>query len=65
MDFCEEMAEEKDFDDVKNNKHSNENENVEYKPPRWFQNSFVDKTLNLFYPGYEGKKIGDRNLKEK
>ena len=58
-------AEKKEFDDVKNNKNSKEDEKVVYKLPRLFRNSFVHKTLNLFYPGYGGRGIANRNLKEK
>ncbi|CAG9801908.1 unnamed protein product [Chironomus riparius] len=59
------MAEQKEFNDVKSNKNSIEDEKFEYKSPRLFRNSFVHKTLNLFYPGYGGRGIANRNLKEK
>ena len=59
------MAEQKDFDDVKNNTNSNVDEKVEYKPPRLFRNGFVDKILKVLYPGYEGRGISQRNFREK
>ena len=62
--ILEMTAEKKEFDDVKNNKNSKD-EKVVYKLPRLFRNSFVHKTLNLFYPGYGGRGIANRNIKEK
>lgn len=59
------MAEQKDFDDTKNNENSNKVDKVDNKLPRWFRNSFVDNTLKLFYPGLEGSGVLHRSFKEK